>query len=98
MRGVKTARVKLGSSWLVLVQPTKSDNPPAEYLDKHGEGVFLISLGTDDLNSQLERWATSSNQTSLPLPRKGLENWTVADLPPDEFFGAQLQLTEEVSD
>jgi methylmalonyl-CoA/ethylmalonyl-CoA epimerase len=96
-RAVKTARVKLGDTWLVLVQPINEVSEPARYLRENGEGFFLISLGTDDLENQLENWQRHSQQTIAVSRRHGLENWSIADLPPNDFFGVQVQLTEELS-
>lgn len=39
-RPVKTARFKVGESWIVLVQPLDEDSPPARHLQQHGEGFF----------------------------------------------------------
>jgi len=94
-RAVKTARIKLGQTWLVLVQPTDKTSVPARYLETNGEGFFLLSLGTDDLDRQLEHYSDNSPESSLIARRRGLENWHIADLSIDDFFGAQIQLTEE---
>lgn len=97
-RGVKTARVKVGETWLVLVQPLDEDNEPARYLNEFGEGFFLLSFATDDFAPHFDQLdKLNHNKTgSVPYkPRQGLENWTVADLPMSAFFGAQLQLTRE---
>ena len=93
-RGVKTARIKLGDTWLVLVQPTDKTGIPARFLSEHGEGFFLISLGTDDLDAQLKHFEKTQSNSSGINRRRGLENWSIADLPIDDFYGAQLQLTE----
>ncbi len=105
-RAVKTARIKLGDTWLVLVQPIDSASEPAKFLAENGEGFFLISLGTDDLDRQLEAYQLndkSNSQSNSRLddrtpspPRRGLENWRVADLANADFFGAQFQITEEL--
>ena len=97
-RAVKTARVKLGQTWLVLVQPTDQASEPARYLEQNGEGFFLLSLGTDDLDRQLKHYSDNSPASSLIARRRGLENWSIADLSIDDFFGAQIQLTEEHED
>ncbi len=89
-RGVKTARVMLGEVWLVLVQPTNPNSEPGKYLQQHGEGFFLLSLATNDLDDTIGRLGLDLDK------RRGLENWQVADLPKEMFFGAQLQLTEEL--
>ena len=49
-RGVDTARFRVGVTWLVLVQPTNPDSVPGLHLEEHGEGVFLLSFGVDDLS------------------------------------------------
>lgn len=93
-RAVKTARIKLGQTWLVLVQPIDQTSEPARYLEKHGEGFFLLSLGTDDLDQQLKNYHNNSPASSLTARRRGLENWHIADLSINDFFGAQIQLTQ----
>lgn len=96
-RAVRTARVKLGNTWLVLVQPMDTESVPAKHLEKHGEGFFLISLATDDLEKQLEQLESRGCDMGHSQKRQGLDNWLVADLPINDFFGAQLQLTQEIS-
>lgn len=88
-RGVITARIKLGQTWFVLVQPTDSSSQPGQYLEKHGEGFFLLSFATTNLDATINTLEKPSEK------RQGLENWLVADLPENLFFGAQLQLTQE---
>lgn len=91
-RGVITARKKLGNTWLILVQPTNRTGKPAQYLKQHGEGFFLMSLATDDLDVQTDK---VKQHYEVGETRQGLENWAVTDLPRDAFFGAQIQLTQE---
>lgn len=95
LRGVKTARIKLGDTWLVLVQPTNETGFPASFLNEHGEGFFLLSLGTDDLDAQLKNFEKTYTKSPHVERRRGLENWLIADLPREDFFGVQLQLTED---
>lgn len=96
-RAVKTARLKLGDTWFVLVQPTDPDSIPGKHLRDHGEGFFLVSLGTDELDAQLARLAGEEGITPSSAKRRGLENWQVVDLPIDKFFGTQIQLCEEIN-
>ena len=93
-RAVKTARIKLGDTWLVLVQPTDKNSLPALFLKENGEGFFLMSLGTDDLDAQLKDYEDKQSKPPSISRRRGLENWAIADLPSDDFFGVQVQLTE----
>jgi len=93
-RGVVTARIKIGETWLVLVQPTDLNSKPGKYLEKHGEGFFLLSFGTDNINDILNKLEQTSSKPPIEK-RQGLENWQVVDFPEDLFFGAHFQLTEE---
>ena len=94
-RGVITARLKLGETWIVLVQPTDPESVPGQYLQQHGEGFFLMSLATDHLETELQKLSEKQSLKPASTTRKGLENWWVTDLPREEFFGAQIQLCEE---
>jgi methylmalonyl-CoA/ethylmalonyl-CoA epimerase len=94
-RGVRTARFKVGDSWLVLVQPTDSDSVPGRHLAAHGEGLFLLSLGVESLAEAARDIAHRGGQFTSASPRSGLDNWQVIDLDSKQFFGAQLQCCEE---
>lgn len=63
-RGSRVARSRVGESWLVLVAPYDSDSVPGRYLDEHGEGFFLLSLGVDAIEN----------------PRSGILDWQVEDV------------------
>ena len=76
------------------MQPTDKTSVPAQYLNEHSEGFFLMSLGTDDLEAQLKHFEEKHAKNPSIARRRGLEDWAIADLPFNDFFGAQLQLTE----
>jgi len=94
-RPVKTARFRVGESWIVLLQPLDGDSPPARHLQQHGEGFYLLSLEVDDLNIAMT--ALESNGAILKdhSARNGILNWKVADLEPDSTCGALIQLVQE---
>lgn len=93
-RGVRTARIRLGATWLVLVQPV-SEGEPMRQLRERGEGLFLLSLGVSDLEQAVAKVREGGGGTTSPQPRQGLENWRVIDLDPSLLAGAPIQLTEE---
>lgn len=93
-RGARTARFRIGETWLVLVQPVDPDGVPGRHLAEHGEGLFLLSLGVDDLDAARQS-LLASGTTLQGTERSGLANWRVQDLPMDEFGGAQLQLCQD---
>ena len=63
-RGAKVARSRIGESWFVLVAPYDPDSIPGRYLEEHGEGFFMLSLGVDGIEN----------------PRAGILDWRVEDL------------------
>ena len=94
-RQVRTARFKLGDTWLVLVQPLSDEGEPARHLREHGEGFFLISFATEDLDAAISRVQAQGYEFTSDAPRRGLDNWRVIDLEPGSTLGATLQLMEE---
>ena len=93
-RGARTARVKLGSSWFVLVCPTRPDLVPGQFLEAHGEGFFLLSFGVNDLGSALEYYESTGVITPGSEARSGLLDWRVFDLETEDVLGARFHLTE----
>ena len=94
-RNVKIARIKLGQTWLVLVQPVGDEGIPAQHLKEHGEGFFLLSLGCDELDAEMQRITSEPDLNLSSAKRQGLDNWQVQDLDTQPFGGVQIQLTEE---
>ena len=94
-RPVKTARFRIGESWIVLLQPLDSESPPARHLQQHGEGFFLISYEVDDLEKAMNRVENHGVRFSDAQPRPGILNWQVADLASEDTFGSLIQLVEE---
>ena len=93
-RGVKLARFKVGESWLILVQPVDSEGVAARYLEKHGEGFFLISCQVDNVRKAAGVVSSDGIRVLDPLPRQGLDDWEVMDLSPEDLFGVGFQLVE----
>ena len=94
-RGVIAARFRLGETWLVLVQPTRADSVPGRFLETHGEGFFLLSLGVTSLADELARLGEAA--FSSPV-RTGADGWQVRDLDRAILAGIQLQFTEVPAD
>lgn len=91
-RGVRTARVALGDTWLVLVMPTESDSVPGRHLESHGEGFFLMSFGVNDLAAALA--ARGHEAVGDTRMRAGVGGWKVADLDTEDALGLRFHLTE----
>jgi methylmalonyl-CoA/ethylmalonyl-CoA epimerase len=96
-RPVKTARCKLGDTWLVLIQPMDNKSVPGKYLTKNGEGLFLISYEVENVVKQIDEINRKGDHMTDQQPRTGISNWQVADLKTDSMFGALTQICEEKS-
>jgi methylmalonyl-CoA/ethylmalonyl-CoA epimerase len=92
-RSAKVARSRVGESWLVLVSPYDADSAPGRYLEKNGEGFFLLSLGVDDLAQRLEQLESEGIDTVDATSREGILDWRVADI--GAIHGANIQLTDD---
>lgn len=92
-RGVRTARFALGSSWIVLVQPIGPAGVPAEHLARQGEGLLLMSLGVESLDTALSHLSSLGIEPSGPQ-RLGLQGWQLQDLAKAPFNDVQVQLCE----
>jgi len=95
-RGIKLARYKVGETWLILIQPI-ADGVPAQHLEKHGEGFFLISCQVDDVGESAAKVAAQGIRVMHQQARQGLDDWQVMDLSSDDLFGANFQLVESHS-
>ena len=93
-RGVRTARINLGGTWLVLISPTRPDSVPGLFLETQGEGFFLLSFGVSDLDSALKYYESNGILESGSKIRNGLLDWRVIDLQTEKDFGAKFHLTE----
>ena len=94
-RGVRTARARVGESWIVLVSPAGApDSAPMRYLREHGEGFFLVSFGVADLDRAIADLESSRGTVAGPV-RDGIAGWRVADLPEEETAGIPVQIAED---
>ena len=93
-RGVKIARVRLGETWIVLVQPTDTQGIPAKHLERHGEGFFLISYQVEDVLAAGTKVTAAGVAPVNSEHRQGLDDWLVLDLPADDLFGVSTQLVQ----
>lgn len=78
-RGARTARFRIGESWLVLLQPTDPGGAPGRHLAQHGEGFFLLSFAVDDLEAATQRVQAQGGR-AIGSPRAGLGGWQVQDI------------------
>ncbi len=94
-RSVKTARFKVGETWIILLQPLDSESLPGKHLQQYGEGFFLISYEVENLGAAMKNIKDKGGTLLDEQARAGILNWQVADIDPDSTIGALTQLVEE---
>ena len=53
--GVKIAIIELENGRIELMQPTNDSSPIKKFLDKKGQGLHHMALGTDNIEGEVER-------------------------------------------
>lgn len=94
-RDVITARYELSGVLFILVQPTTDTGVVAKTLAQKGEGVFLLSLAVDDLDSTVEALESEQIRIDSDSRRTGLDDWSVCDLKPSSDSRTTIQLCQE---
>ena len=93
-REVALCRFRLEGQWLILVAPTAASSPVAQWLEKNGPGLFLLSFGVGDLDAALAALSEDGIMPSSKI-RIGLDGWRVVDIDLRASAGIPLHLTEE---
>lgn len=94
-RGARTAKALVGDTWFVLVAPTRGDSVPGRYLEENGEGFFLLSFGVANLDTSIAALERRLPDATMGDVRAGVARWRIADVPVEQTFGIQFQLTED---
>ena len=64
---------------------------PGRFLEEHGEGVFLLSFGVDDLDAAAA--AIDARGANCGAERSGLDRWRVVDVGAAIGGSTAIQLT-----
>jgi len=84
---VKTAFFEVGEVHIELLEPTSTESPIAQFLEKNGEGIHHIAFRTDDIEGQLKQAADRGVRLIHQIPFDGAANKLVAFLHPKSTHG-----------
>lgn len=84
---VRTAFFTVGEVHLELLEPTSPDSPIAKFIEKHGEGIHHVALGTTDIAAQLGLAVASGCHLINEQPFEGAAGKLVAFLHPKSTHG-----------
>jgi len=91
--GISLALLKIGDAELELFTPTAADNPPAKFLADRGEGMYVLSLETENLDAALHALSAKSIRVGQVTPTSDGKG-RLAYVSPKATHGVLLQLIE----
>ena len=91
--GISLALLRIGDAELELLQPTATDNPPAKFLAERGEGMYVLSLETENLDAALRTLHAKGIKVGQITPTSDGKG-RLAYVSPKATHGVLLQLIE----
>jgi methylmalonyl-CoA/ethylmalonyl-CoA epimerase len=89
--GARLTYLDCGNALLQLVEPTRSDSPLADSLERQGEGLHHICFAVDDVLAA----ASALAEPGAPLPQPGSGRGRVSSFVPGPArHGMQIECTE----
>jgi methylmalonyl-CoA/ethylmalonyl-CoA epimerase len=93
-QGVRVAFFKLGESMIELLEPTRDDSPIAKYLERNGEGIHHLAVGTDDIVAARERASANGLRLLSDAPLDGAHGKLISFVHPKDTGGMLLEFTQ----
>lgn len=92
--GIRVIRYYAGSVAIEIMEPTNSTCEVARFLDRHGEGFFLISYRVDNVEETLKKLNVSGGQTIDSKPRCLMGNNYAFIQPPKALHGVLTEIVD----
>jgi methylmalonyl-CoA/ethylmalonyl-CoA epimerase len=91
---IRVARFYLENVALELMEPTRPDSEVGRFLEKRGEGFFLISYLVDDVADGLKELQERGELTLDKKPRELMGNRYAFIQPPAKFGGVLTEILD----
>jgi methylmalonyl-CoA/ethylmalonyl-CoA epimerase len=91
--GISFAMLGIGDAELELFSPTVADNPPARFLAERGEGMYVVSLETENMDAAVQA-LTAKGVKVGPVTPTSDGTGRVVFMSPKFTHGVLLQLIE----
>ena len=91
---INVARYYIGEVALELMEPTGPDSEVARFLEKRGEGVFLISYRVADVEKGLSELNAKGEKTIDQTPRELMGNRYAFIQPPHRMCGVLTEILD----
>lgn len=92
---VRVAFIPVGDVRIELLEPTSDQSTIAKFIEKKGEGIHHLALGTETLVDKLAEAEKNGIRLIDKTPRKGAHNANIAFLHPKSSHGVLIELCEE---
>ena len=91
---IHVARYYLGAVALELMEATDPDSEVAKFIEKRGEGVFLISYKVSDVGEGLAELKAKGEKTIDEVPRQLMGNRYAFIQPPARLCGVLTEVLD----
>lgn len=91
---IKVARYYIGEVALELIESTSPEGEVARFIDRRGEGIFLISYRVADVEQALAEYRARGEKTIDQKPRELMGNQYAFIHPPKEMCGVLTEIIE----
>ena len=91
---IRVARYYIGEVALELMEPTGPESEVAKFLEKKGEGLFLISCRVADVDEGLAEIHAKGEPTIDKEPRKLMGNRYAFIQPPNRLCGVLIEILD----
>lgn len=95
---VKTAFIRIGDTLIELLEPTSSDSPIAQFLEKKGPGMHHIAYAVDDIHATLEHLKSAGVQLIDEVPRVGGHGKRIAFIHPKSTQGVLTEFCQQMEE
>jgi methylmalonyl-CoA/ethylmalonyl-CoA epimerase len=92
--GVRVAMIPCGESRIELLEPTREDSAVAAFLEKRGEGIHHVCLGSDDVGSDDAALRAAGYRVLRPEPTAGAGGASVQFVHPKSANGVLVELSQ----
>jgi len=95
-QGVRVSMLRVGESYVELLEPLNDDSPVAKFLARRGPGTHHIALRVDDIKAELARLKAAGARLIDESPRVGARGCLVAFVHPESAGGVLLELVQHI--
>ena len=93
-QGVRVAKLRIGGSFIEILEPLSADSPIARFLERRGPGVHHVAFRTRDLDGDLRRLEARGIRLIDEKPRTGADGMRIAFVHPSATGKVLTELCE----